>query len=276
MATAKSRGLRAGDVRALFLLAGECRDLGDDRAAWRRHFTERVAGLVGADLGIQGEMAGCLTGRNVDMGNIYWSTAGDAPPPFWIEHLAHFRGNPGYSPAMIAYHRLTCHDRGRALSRTEFLADRDWYGSHDFLKIHEPLGVDSTLWCFRPIPGVAADESSGLILARGNGRRDFGPRDREIAREAHAVIAPLIGGPLARFADPSPLDLSRAKRRVLACLLQGDGEKQIAARLRLSTYTIDEYTQAIYRHFGVRSRAELLARWIRRSWEVGSAWLDAE
>jgi DNA-binding CsgD family transcriptional regulator len=258
------------------LLAGECRELGDDRTIWRRHFTDRVARLVGADAGIQGEMAGCLTGRNIDLGNIFWLNAGDAPPPFWIEHLTHFRGDPGYSPAMIAYHNLTRRERGRAVSRTEFLADGDWYGSHDFLKIHEPLGVDATLWCFRPIPGVVADESSGLLLARSTGRRDFGPRDREIAREAHALIAPLIGGALARFADPSPLDLTPAKRRVLAHLLQGDGEKQIAARLRLSTYTVNEYAQVIYRHFRVRSRAELLARWIRRGWNDRFSWLDNE
>ncbi len=57
-------------------------------------------------------------------------------------------------------------------------------------------------------------------------------------------------------------------RQVLACLLEGDGDKQIAARLRLSLHTVNEYTKVIFRHFGVRSRPELLTRWVRRKWSV--------
>jgi DNA-binding CsgD family transcriptional regulator len=51
---------------------------------------------------------------------------------------------------------------------------------------------------------------------------------------------------------------------VLACLLEGDGDKQIAARLSISPYTVNQYTKAIFSHFGCQSRAELLSRWIRR------------
>lgn len=53
-------------------------------------------------------------------------------------------------------------------------------------------------------------------------------------------------------------DLSKAQRRVLNLLMQGLAEKKIAAQLHLSSTTIHNHVQAIYRAFKVHSRAELL------------------
>jgi DNA-binding CsgD family transcriptional regulator len=52
-------------------------------------------------------------------------------------------------------------------------------------------------------------------------------------------------------------------RQTLDCLLEGDSEKQVAVRLGLSRLTVHQYVTSLYRHFGVSSRAELLARFIR-------------
>jgi DNA-binding CsgD family transcriptional regulator len=49
-------------------------------------------------------------------------------------------------------------------------------------------------------------------------------------------------------------------REALACLLEGDGEKQAAARMGLSPETVHQYVKALYRHYRVESRAELLTR----------------
>jgi DNA-binding NarL/FixJ family response regulator len=93
--------------------------------------------------------------------------------------------------------------------------------------------------------GPASGDSSGVILCRAFGRLDFGGRDRAIVREAHAALAPLVGGALARYDEPSPLDLPPRSRQVLACLLEGDGDKQVAARLGMSPLTINVHTKAI-------------------------------
>src|SRR5262249_6470116 len=64
-------------------------------------------------------------------------------------------------------------------------------------------------------------------------------------------------------------DLSRLSprlRRTLHCLQQGDSEKQVASRLGLSRPTVHQYVMALYRHFGVGSRAELLASFLRIPW----------
>ena len=53
-------------------------------------------------------------------------------------------------------------------------------------------------------------------------------------------------------------------RQTLDLLLAGDAEKQIARKLGLSPHTIHDYVKAVYRRFGVCSRAELLALWVKR------------
>jgi DNA-binding CsgD family transcriptional regulator len=63
---------------------------------------------------------------------------------------------------------------------------------------------------------------------------------------------------------------------VLRCLLEGDGDKQIAARLGLTRHTMNQYVKTIFRHFGVQSRAELLARWVRRCYETQFPWAPPE
>ena len=127
--------------------------------------------------------------------------------------------------------------------------------------------------CFAPVPG-AADEFAGSLLSRAVGRPDFTARQKAAVAELYAAVGPLVGGPLARFAEPSPSALPARTRDVLRCLLEGDGDKQIATRLGLSRYTVNGHTDRIYRHFGVQGRAELLARWVRRGWGSRFAWAD--
>jgi DNA-binding NarL/FixJ family response regulator len=70
---------------------------------------------------------------------------------------------------------------------------------------------------------------------------------------------------LATARDPSVSRLSPRLRQVLGALLEGDSEKQVGRRLGLRPDTIREYVQAVYRHFGVHTRAELMAYFLRRS-----------
>src|SRR5262249_17066726 len=65
--------------------------------------------------------------------------------------------------------------------------------------------------------------------------------------------------------DPSIAQLSPRLRQVLRCLLEGDSELQVARRLELSSETVHQYVKSLYRHFGVNTRAELLAYFLRRS-----------
>lgn len=56
--------------------------------------------------------------------------------------------------------------------------------------------------------------------------------------------------------------LPKRQREVLALLSQGESIKEIARELGISYHTVNDYTKALYRRFGVSGRGELLAHFI--------------
>jgi len=85
--------------------------------------------------------------------------------------------------------------------------------------------------------------------------RGFTERERRVVE-----VFQEASGWLLRSPPPMPADLPPRLRDTLAALAAGLSEKQVAARLGISAHTVHEYTKALYRRFGVQSRAELLAR----------------
>ena len=63
-------------------------------------------------------------------------------------------------------------------------------------------------------------------------------------------------------APQRPLQLSPQQLKTLELLLSGRSEKEVAAALGLSTHTVHVYVTGLHKRFGVRSRAELMARFV--------------
>jgi DNA-binding CsgD family transcriptional regulator len=162
---------------------------------------------------------------------------------------------------------------GRCLARTDLVSDSDWYGSPYFEILHKPMGYDHSMFCMREFSSRSGVHCC-FTISRALRDADFSRRDRVLVQELNAALAPLVGGSLATLTDPSPADLAPRVRQVLRCLLEGDSDKQIAQRLGLARHTVNQYVKTIFHHFGVRSRTELLARWIRRAWSNGFNWAD--
>lgn len=59
-------------------------------------------------------------------------------------------------------------------------------------------------------------------------------------------------------------NLSVRQQQTLQHLLNGDSEKQVAKKLLLSQHTVHGYVKALYRRYGVSSRAELLAKHLKK------------
>jgi DNA-binding CsgD family transcriptional regulator len=271
---AKSGALRVKDVLAVTNLIGECRELGDDHDRGRTHLVARLADMIGAEHGCSGEMAGCRSLDLKDLGVVFWWCEGCPTPPAVDGEILDFIRDPNNWPSQSLYHVRSRGDVGACLTRRDLIDDAEWRTMSDYRLVVDLFGMDNRLWCFRPIPGGGPDEHVGAIFYRIEGRRDYSPRDRAVVRLAHDLIAPLVGGALARFSEPSPGDLPPRSRAVLACVLEGDTDKQVATRLSMTPHTVNAHTRAIYRHFGVRSRAELMARWIRRGWGGGHPWAE--
>lgn len=268
----KSARLRARDLRDLFRLTGECRELGDDPAAWHHHWFASLARMVGADLAVGGE-ATVVRGRHEIVGGFDWGWENGFNRAAYLQLLSEITDDVSGRELYSAYAAHPAGQSGAGLSRKDILTDRDWHHSSDYA-LYSVIGVDHTLSCVRPVPGLPGSVSA-LVLYRPLGaEQDFSGRHRRIVEESYAQLTPLYGGALARHVDPSPSQLPPRVREVLRCLLEGDGDKQVAKRLGISPYTVNEYTKQIYRHFRVAGRAELLALWIRRAYPAGFSWAN--
>jgi DNA-binding CsgD family transcriptional regulator len=83
-------------------------------------------------------------------------------------------------------------------------------------------------------------------------------------RKMVAEFCHLLGAGYSRPPTRSIPGLSNRHAETLEWLLAGDSEKEIAARMGVSRNTVHVYVTALYRHFNVSSRGELLARFVRR------------
>jgi DNA-binding CsgD family transcriptional regulator len=78
-----------------------------------------------------------------------------------------------------------------------------------------------------------------MAFCRAVGDRAFTSEDREIVRLVHLGVGTL-------FEKPSPRDsLSRREKEALDCLLSGNSDKEIAAKLGISLHTAREYVKAV-------------------------------
>jgi DNA-binding NarL/FixJ family response regulator len=108
-------------------------------------------------------------------------------------------------------------------------------------------------------------------VIRARGGRPYGGREQAVLARCHDRLAAQFGRGLVLPTRPNLHGLTPRRRQLLACLLEGDSEKEAALRLGLRPTTVHEYAKQLYRHFGVSSRPELLAYYLRRYGPVTAA-----
>jgi DNA-binding CsgD family transcriptional regulator len=264
--------LRLQDVRDAYRLIGDCRDLGSDPALWHRRMFEGLCQLIGAKAVTGGEGLWPRPHRPVVPLSAF--DAGlDARGR--ERYMAFMREQgPAASPIFRALQRLP----GRLVTHTrrQLVSDDVWYRSVSFNEYIRLADGDHTLASVYQ----ASDDGavSVICLQRAIGERDFSPRERRLLNFFHGELGRLIGRSLVSATEPSPEKLSPRLRQTLGCLLEGDSEKQVAAHLGLSQATVHQYVTALYRHFRVQSRAQLLAHVIRRigQWQWRRLTLESE
>ena len=250
--------LRIQDVRGAYRLIGECRDLSSDPTLWQARLFAGLSDLFGGVAASGGE--GRLTGTEGAIAPLSYCQSGfdisDVPT-----YVAYMReGGPALDPFIRAFPRKS--DRAVTCTRRQVVPDRVYQRSHVFDRYFRPGNVGHRLASIFPTAGGRA--ISLLHLHRLTNARDFSSRERALLEFFHGEIGPLVGRALVSAAEPTAAGLSPRLRQTLACLLEGDTEKQIAARLGVSRATLHEYVTALYRRFGVNSRAQLLAHVLKR------------
>lgn len=101
--------------------------------------------------------------------------------------------------------------------------------------------------------------------------RFIGVKIGSLSPEARDGISQMVRQPLSESKalraggkDEAATELSPRLEQTLRHLLAGDSEKQVARKLELSQHTVHVYVKALYRRFAVSSRAELLAKHLKK------------
>lgn len=250
---------RFHELRSCLSLLNECQDAGSDALAWRRHLLTGLRTLLGAQVGIASEMRDFARGRRAKVvATVRTGWASPADERAWLSYVDEvpLERTPEYIPLTNA--------RGDVVtrSREQIWSDTDWYRSRTFNERHKASGLDHYIMSIHRIPG--RQTSSSIWVHRKVGDKPFGRRERMMLQVMHGAVAPLIGVRLASAEEHTPSGLPPRRREVLDHLLRGESEKEVAAALGISPATTHEHVTAIYRHFGVSSRGELMARFVSR------------
>jgi len=129
------------------------------------------------------------------------------------------------------------------------------------------------LQVMRPLNGSLPDPAVGRRQLLADLCRFIGVKVGTLPMESLGITSrdlSVSSLPLPNMAKPSqspprPVgELSPRQEQTLRHLLDGNSEKQVARKLELSQHTVHVYVKALYRRFGVSSRAELLARHLKK------------
>ncbi|MBL8793927.1 MAG: response regulator transcription factor [Planctomycetia bacterium] len=260
----KSQRIRTAEALALFHLAGELAELSPiDPDQALRHLLDRLGGLVGCRCGLW------VAGQRVDApaaGDplLGWRVAArlsNEPDPVaeqltvaWSRQTRNYVADPHTQAAIQG------HGHNRAFLRGEVVDDQTWNHSPQVQELLRPIGISD-----RVQAAITLNPQVEIHVGfdRSQGDRPFGPHERELLRLAveglgwfHRRVARLHGLTTAKST------LTERERQVLSALLTGDCEKQIARQLGLTRGAAHQYVVAVFRKFEVRSRAELMARWL--------------
>jgi DNA-binding CsgD family transcriptional regulator len=261
----KSERVTAAHERAVGRLVGECRDLGDDAIAWQHHLLAGLRRLTGARLGIISTLPTRRTSptlASTTEAEGHW--ASDRVRDKWMGWLRNpqpgdaFRGNP--VPLLLTRFFAI---PGAALTRLrqEYISNRDW---ERLAFVNETLRPDEMVeGLLSRTPTAAAGQLILCALTHTTGDRPFPRFAGPVVHRVQEELATHYGRTLWFSTQPSVSGLSRRKREVLDCLLDGDSEKQVALRLGIHSATVHDHVKRLYHHFGVSSRAELLAYFLR-------------
>jgi DNA-binding CsgD family transcriptional regulator len=225
------------DFRRLLRLIDGCRDRGDDYFAWMRHYVEELGRILRADAATTGQIeifnskksAGARSGDDRSQGREYFV-------PSDVDPATLERCRSDARDTMFPAAELVCASRGHVLTASA------------------PIAAQSDL-------------CQVAIFVRDFDGSQFDDYDLVVLHCASEILAPALEVSLANLRDRVPSELAPRVRQVLSRILLGEGDKQIAAKLEISIYTVNQYIKELFARYSVRSRAELMSRWLKRGWK---------
>lgn len=256
----KSGRVTIHEMKQVAALIDQCRDLGDDAVAWQQHLIDGLRRLVGAAIGAAVLLPAtqpCPPGTVLPT-EITGDWPSDGARDRWVAWAR--GGRFDEFPVAEAFFQET----GPVVSRTrrELMADRDWERSAFMNERYRPDGIDEGLVARAAAPAVEAVFL--LTLIRVTADPPFAEWAGRVTEYVLQGVVPHLGRALLVSTQPNRAGLPPRSLCVLDALLDGDSEKQVGLRLGIGRGTVHDHVKLLYRHFGVCSRAELLAYFLRR------------
>jgi DNA-binding CsgD family transcriptional regulator len=230
--------LKLRDVRAIFRLVGELRELGADPNAWRPHMVQKLLEIVQAQVVVSSEV--------------------------------HFRKNISRGTMQVVDVGWACNEERKTwqiqVERDDEKPENYWLapGEKDDGEGRVPVKPTKTVYGGKsfllsqiPLPHIMAVDQLGLHRAWGDA--PFSKCQHKLVRLLHVELGRLWKKDVIKRAKDPATDLPPRLSQTLAALLEGCSEKQIALKLELSKHTIHNYVKALHQRLGVSSRGELLA-----------------
>lgn len=259
MTAGRDERLRLKDVRSIYRLIGECNELGEAPATWRMHMLEGLRVLTGAQLALymhihdlsgpeerltEALSAGFLDDTHARLWVHYQQNKAHRDDPF---HMHYYRGFDGSL---------------RTRSLDSVLDQQQWLTSMHYNEYVRPCGLNDRIASSLRLPGNNAIQAIVLHRAAADGK--YSRRAVRLMRVFHHELSMALGTRLKMAAPENAEPLPARLRDVLAGLVRGEAEKQIARRLGLSPNTVNRHVQRLYRRFDVRSRGELMFQLLNR------------
>jgi DNA-binding CsgD family transcriptional regulator len=154
--------------------------------------------------------------------------------------------------------------------RKDFVDDERWYSSPHLEEYRRPANIDDAL--FSILQG--ANRGDALVLCAFRAWEGGAHPARFASRERLVLDALHNGLDWIYKAEEATQRLTRASalaprlRQTLEYLLAGHTERQVALKMSLSVHTVHDYVKALYVHFGVSSRGELISRWMQTGGQI--------
>ncbi len=244
-------------VRRLFKLTAEAREIAPLAPERTQHLITGVSQIVGAAIG------GCVLDRDFGPGRRGAFTpvalhGWDSAAMTTVTVVA--QEGSTFHPAVAAMMQLN--REAVTATRQELVSDRVWYSSPFVEHYLRPAYLDQGL--FSAIRRPNGSGTQGLGFYRDRSDRPFTTQDRNLVRLFHLECEHLLRAPDEPAVPTIGEQLPPRQRQTLELLLEGLTDKEIAQRLGISPYTVNQYTKAIYRHYGVAGRAPLISMLLGR------------
>lgn len=243
--------LDEADVRAIVRLLGEVIATRGDLNVSRRTLMDGLCALIGADSWLWC-MADIEPGKKMGHSNLLhggFDEEGFSKFLIAINHPAMGKINHRIGNELI---EKKCHIT-RTLDAVEDPACPLF--TSEAGAFWQEAGIGTLMLSLRPLETGGLN---GIGIYRWQGRPHFGERENRIA---HILLTEVRWLHYTEFPEREAIArLYPRHRTILNLLCEGWDRKKIARHLGISPNTVHGYLKEIFRHFGVSSQAELIAR----------------